>query len=703
MNDLGSSPLTPGEPAGLAGSMDDDIPIRQRPERFNNRELSWLDFNTRVLAQAEDPTMPLLERLKFLAIQTTNLDEFFQVRVAGLRDRFTAGSARRSSDGRSPNRQLNEIRERVVAQNERLANAYSVLRPLLHAEGVEILDYEDLALADRRALDEEFRDRMFPLITPLAVDPGHPFPYISNLSLSLGVVLRDPLHDQRRFARIKVPDDLGRFLELPEGERFVPIEQVIAAHLPDLFPGLEVTDHVAFRVTRNAGLDIDEEEANDLMSAVQTELRRRRFGSVCRVEIQGDRAPEFVRLLVRELDVDDRDVYSTSIPLGLEGLWAIHGVDRSDLRDPEFAPVIPTRLRGLQDESIFAVLKRGDVMMQHPYDSFNDSVQEFLWQAANDSKVRAIKMTLYRTSGDTEIVDALIHAAEEGKQVAVVVELKARFDEENNIRWARRLEQAGVHVAYGLVGLKVHSKTCLVVRDEAAGFRFYSHIGTGNYNSKTARIYEDLGVLTADPAIGSDLMHLFNSLTGYGRDVDYQRLIVAPQYLRQRLADLVRGEIAKGPDGCIVLKLNSLADSAMIDLLYDASAAGVQIDLIVRGICCLRPGVPGLSENIRVQSLVGRYLEHSRIYFFANGGADGGPIFLTGSADLMQRNLDRRVEVLLPIEDHEQKLRMAEILQLARTDDVLSWTLNADGAWTRVQTVEGLNLHEQLQEAAVPG
>ena len=623
------------------------------PERFLNRELSWLDFNERVLALAEDPAQPLLERAKFCAIFSSNLDEFFQVRVAGLKDQVEAGVQIPSPDGRSPAAQLADIRDRVevlVARQQRVL--HDQLIPALAAAGVELADWSDLERDDAKALAEEFHERMFPVLTPLAVDPSHPFPYISNLSLNLGVVVRRPDDGEERFARVKVPPVLPRFVPVPGGERFVPVDQVIAHHLDDLFPGMQIVSAHTFRVTRNADLTLEEDEADDLLLAVEMELRRRRFQKVVRLEVDAAIPRAVLELLLEELEVDDEDVYPLTTPLDLAGLWGLVGIDRPDLKHPGLVPSVEPRLFDVESDEggdVWSTIRRGDVLVHHPYVSFSSSVEAFIARAAADPHVRAIKMTLYRTSGDSPIIASLVRAAEEGTQVAALVELKARFDERANIGWARRLEEAGVHVVYGLVGLKTHAKVVLVVRDEADGLRRYCHVGTGNYNSRTARIYEDVGLFTADTAIGDDAIDLFNFLTGFGHEPHFGRLLVAPHELRPAMLRLIEGERRAGPGrGRIVMKMNSLVDPEVIDALYAASAGGVEIDLIVRGICCLVPSQPGLSENIRVRSLVGRYLEHSRLYHFANGEGDGRPAWYLGSADLMPRNLDRRVEVLAP-------------------------------------------------------
>ncbi len=678
-----------------------EIDVGPIVDRFLNRELSWLDFNSRVLAQAEDAHVPLLERLKFCAIYGSNLDEFFMVRVAGLADQVAAGITSAPPDGLSPLTQLAEIRTKVEAQVERLeAVQVEELFPLLHKEGIEILGWDELDADDRATVAQEFHDRVFPVLTPLAVDPGHPFPYISNLSLNVAVLVTEPETDHHRFARIKVPPSLPRFLALPGEHRYVPLEAVIIAHLDKLFPGMQLIGGWPFRVTRNADLTLDS-DADDLLEAVEMELRRRRFGQAIRLEVTEDIPPEAYGLLLRELDIDEDAVYRCHTLLDPTGYWQLVSIDRADLQVEGTPGITPARLRDLEDgRDLFSRIRRGDMLVQHPYDSFNASVTEFIRKAALDPKVLAIKITLYRTSGDSPIIDALIDAAERGKQVAALVELKARFDEENNIVWARRLEEAGVHVAYGLMGLKIHTKITLVVRDEKDGVRRYCHVGTGNYNPKTAKIYEDVGILTADPVVGADVTHLFNALTGYGRSVDYGKLLVAPTGIRSSFEQLIRAEMQAPPGaGHIVLKMNSLVDAGIIGLLYEASRAGVQIDLIVRGICCLLPGVPGLSDNIRVRSIVGRYLEHSRLYYFAHGAladfeldrppvtnADGRPDrFYIGSADLMPRNLDRRVEALVRVDDLENQRRLSEILVTCLDDTELAWEMQPDGHYVRIR------------------
>jgi len=673
--------------------------------RYLNRELSWLDFNARVLALGDDPEVPILERAKFLAIFSQNLDEFFQVRVAGLKEQVAAGLTATSPDGRTAAQQLLEVRDRVEELVDLQQRTFlDRVVPALAAVGIRLSGWDELDDDDLKFLVETFEERIFPVLTPLAVDPGHPFPYISNLSLNLAVTLRDPVSGESRFARVKVPDLLPRFVVMPDGERFVPLEQVIAAHLDQLFPGMEIESHDTFRVTRNADLTLEEEEADDLLAAVEIELRRRQFGRAVRLELAAGISDEVQAMLQRELDVAEEDTYRIAAPLDLGGLWAVHALDRPELKDPVYQRVTPARLDGDDERpEFFGVLREGDVLVHHPYDSFRTTVEEFIRQASVDPSVLAIKMTLYRTSGDSPIVRSLIRAAEQGKQVAVLVELKARFDESANIEWAKALETAGVHVVYGLVGLKVHTKTALVVRDEPEGIRRYCHVGTGNYNSKTATTYEDVGILTADPEVGSDLTQLFNYLTGFGRDVQYQRLLVSPQTTRHGLTKLIKREIKAAEAGHpahITLKMNSLVDQPMIEALYRASAAGVEVDLIIRGICCLVPGVPGMSERIRVRSIVGRYLEHSRIYRFANGDGIGAPRVLIGSADLMPRNLDRRVEALVPVLDPGLQARLDAILEINLADDVLAWLLGADGRWSHIEPRGELDTHVRLQQAA---
>jgi polyphosphate kinase len=686
-------------------------------QRFTNRELSRLDFGARLLDLSEDGGVPLLERIKFMAIFSDLLDELFQVRVAGLEDQVAAGVRTRSVDGLRPGEQLKVIRDRVeelVARQDRIF--LDRLVPALASAGVRLSDWSSLDDDDRSYLVDVFHRQIFPVLTPLAVDPGHPFPYISNLSLNLLVEVGDPGTGEQRIARVKVPPVLPRFVVMPDGERFVPLEQVIAAHLETLFPGMTIGEHDAFRVTRNADLAVEEDEADDLLVAVEMELRRRRFGSAVRLEIGSQAGRELRERLAAELDVPPDGVYAVDAPIDLSGLWAVYALDRPDLHEETWTPMTPPHLAtaGNEPMDLFSVLRERDVLVHHPYDSFATSVEAFVSQAADDPDVLGIKQTLYRTSGDSPIVASLIKAAESGKQVAAIVELKARFDEQANIGWARALEEAGVHVVYGLVGFKTHSKTVLVLRREEEGIRRYCHVGTGNYNSKTARVYEDLGLLTADPDIGADVGDLFNYLTGFSRHTGYRQILVSPVTLRRRVLEMIEEQAAAGPAGRIVMKMNGLTDPEMIDALYGASCAGVPIDLAVRGLCCLRPGIPELSETIRVRSVVGQFLEHSRIYGFGgtddnvpHEGAGGGgsrslPLtLLIGSADLMERNLDRRIEVLVPVRDPELQARLLEILELVFADDTNAWALGADRRWRRVPTRNGINSQRQLKDLAL--
>jgi polyphosphate kinase len=672
------------------------------PDRFLNRELSWLDFNARVLALAEDQGRPLLERAKFLAIFSSNLDEYFQVRVSGLQEQADLGMRKLSPDGLDAAETVRAIREQVRAQVERQTTIFTKdIAPALDEAGIHFPEWIELDADDRAAMRRTFEDRVYPVLTPLAVDPSHPFPYISNLSLNLAVVVRDPGTGEQRFARVKVPPALPRFVPLQDGERFVPLEQLIAAHLDRLFPGMEVIAHYPFRVTRDADFELDD-EAEDLLEAIETVLQRRtKFGSAVRLEIDQTMSDDVLEVLSHELEIPNGATVVVDGPIDLTGLWDVIALDRPDLEDEPWSPVTPAALAGSEDAppDLFRVLRGGDVLVHHPYDSFVTSVEAFVRQASRDPRVLAIKQTIYRT-GDAEstLVNSLVEAAREGKQVVALVELKARFDEQVNIERAHVLEEAGAHVVYGLVGLKTHTKILLVVRQEEDGsIRRYCHVGTGNYNAKTATLYEDLGLLTSDPAIGADLTELFNHLTGYSRPTQYRRLLVAPEALRDGLRDRVRAQAAKGRDGRIVLKMNSLVDAALIDELYAASGAGTSIDLIVRGICCLRPQVPGLSENIRVRSIIGRYLEHSRIYCF---GAAGHAEYLIGSADWMPRNLDRRVEALCAVTEPTLQARLEEILQVNLADDSLAWELRADGTWRKLDTVVGLQTHLRLRELA---
>ncbi len=672
--------------------------------RYLNREVSQLDFDQRVLAMAQDPMLPLLERVRFLAILGENLDQFFQVRVAGLKEQLLVPVAQTSPDGMTTGEQLRAIHSGVQAL---VTNAAQVLNweivPALKAAGISLVTANELEKGDRAFLAVEFRDRIFPVLTPLAVDPAHPFPYISHLSLNLAVMVSDPSHEQLRFARVKVPPLLPRFVALPAGGRYIPLEQVIALHLDTLFPGMEVVSHHPFRVTRDADLDLVDDEAADLLEAIQSELRRQqRKASVVRLEVDMSMSPEVLGLLVPELDLGPGDVYQIDGLLDLSDLWAIYALDRPDLKDSSWTPVTQRRLQGVDGKppDFFAILSEGDVLVHHPYDSFSTSAEAFIDQAAQDSQVLAIKQTLYRTSGPVSpIVRALIRAAESGKQVVALVELKARGDEQANIAWAQALEQVGVHVVYGVVGLKTHAKVTMVVRGEPEGIRRYVHVGTGNYNPKTAQIYEDVGMLSADVELGTDVSELFNYLTGYSRQRRFGRLMVAPVGLRSGVIRLIRAEAERPAMARIILKVNSLVDAEVVDALYEASQSGVDIDLIVRGPCSLRPGVRGLSERIRVRSIVGRFLEHSRIFRF---GPDGSDIqYFVGSADLMPRNLDRRVEAMVPVDDPSLQAQLGQILATNLQDDVLAWELHADGSWTKVPTVRGINAQQVFQELAL--
>ncbi|MBC2874979.1 MULTISPECIES: RNA degradosome polyphosphate kinase [Streptomyces] len=657
--------------------------------RFLDRERSWLAFNERVLELAEDPATPLLERANFLAIFASNLDEFFMVRVAGLKRRIATGVATRSASGLQPREVLELIWTRSRELMARHAACYQQdVAPELAERGIHLIRWAELTEKEQARLFTLFRRRIFPVLTPLAVDPAHPFPYISGLSLNLAVVVRNPVSGHEHFARVKVPPLLSRFLEASP-QRYVPLEDVIAAHLEELFPGMEVLGHHMFRVTRNEDLEVEEDDAENLLQALEKELMRRRFGPPVRLEVEESIDPYVLDLLVRELKISDAEVYPLPGPLDLTALFHIAALDRPELKYPTFVAGTHRDLAEVESATapdVFAALRERDVLLHHPYDSFSTSVQSFLEQAAADPDVLAIKQTLYRTSGDSPIVDALIDAAESGKQVLVLVEIKARFDEQANIKWARKLEEAGCHVVYGLVGLKTHCKLSLVVRQEGDTLRRYSHVGTGNYHPKTARLYEDLGLLTADPQVGADLSDLFNRLSGYSRRQTYRRLLVAPRSLRDGLVARITREVAHRRDGrpaSIRIKVNAMVDETVIDALYRASRAGVPVDVWVRGICALRPGVPGLSENIRVRSVLGRFLEHSRVFAFANGGE---PEVWLGSADMMHRNLDRRIETLVRVTDPAHRASLSRLLELGMSDRTASWHLGPDGGWTRHAT-----------------
>ena len=666
-------------------------------ERFLNRELSWLDFNDRVLSLASEPGIPLLERAKFCAICSINLDEFFQVRVAALKDQIAAGIDDPSPDGRSPAQQLVEIGERVDRLIERQESIFvDQLVPALSAAGVRIVSWAELDTNDRKAMSALYDERIFPVLTPLAVDPGHPFPYISNLALSIAANVADPETGERRFVRLKVPNVFPRLVALDEG-RYLPAEELIAAHLSTLFVGMIVEEWAVFRVTRNADLTLEDEEADDLLEAVEFELRRRRFNNPVRLEVQDGIGGEVLDLLVRELEIDPRNVSRHRAMLDLSCLMQLQSLERPDLKDRPWPPITAGRIAVAEetDRPIVSVVRDRALLLHHPYESYASSVEVFIAQVADDPRVQSIKMTLYRVGGDSAIIRSLIRAAERGVQVAVLVELKARFDEATNVQWAKQLERAGVHVVYGMVGLKTHCKVALVVRDDGDQLRRYTHVSTGNYNSRTARLYEDLGYITCDNDIGADATQLFNHLTGYSRSEEYRTLLVAPRDLRRQLLDLIEHEAGFGAEGHIVFKCNSIADRTMMDALYEASAAGTRINLIARGICCVRAGVPGLSETIEVRSLLGRYLEHSRIYRFAHGDDDGGPIHLIGSADLMPRNLDRRVEVLVPIVHPKHREWLDQALDFALADDIVRWELQPDNEWIRLGPTDAFDPNAQ--------
>lgn len=669
-------------------------PVTTLPLPYLNRELSWLDFNARVLAEALDERVPLLERLKFLAIFSTNLDEFYMVRVAGLRRKVAAGAMQYSPDPLSPSEQLDAIRARVT---ELLELRRTVLReqlwPALSAHGIRVVSMAELSAEEARTVSAFFESQVFPVLTPLAVDPGHPFPYISNLSLSLAVDISDPATGVEHFARVKVPRSLPRWVSIGRANTFVPLEEVIGANLEALFPGMTVARWHTFRITRYSDLDLGQiDQPEDLLETIEQQVFQRRFGEVVRLEVSRDMPASMRELLLEELGASETqavapllegDVHAVDDLMELGDLMSLCAIDAPELHDPPFKPMVPSALR--DGKNLFDAIRERDLLVHHPYESFSASVEAFLEAAAHDPQVLAIKLTLYRTSGDTAIVRALTEAAEQGKQVAVLIELQARFDEQNNISFARTMESYGIHVAYGLPGLKTHAKTALVVRRDADGIRRYVHIGTGNYNSQTAKLYTDLGLFTCNPQIGADLTDLFNSLTGMSRFKRYRKLLVAPGNLRERTRELIDRETAHaaaGRGGRIIAKMNALVDPEIIAALYRASQAGVEIDLIVRGICCLVPGIPGVSERIRVISIIGRFLEHSRVQYYANGGT---PEYYFGSADWMPRNLDRRVEAMAPVEDVQWHRRLQSLLETCLSDNRQSWELRPDGKYYRRQ------------------
>ena len=679
-------------------------------DRYLDREISWLAFNQRVLELAEDPNLFLLERVNFLSIFASNLDEFFMVRVAGLKRRIATGLAVQSSSGFQPAEVLTQISQEAHRLQQRHAHLFrDQIEPALRANGIRLVHWNELEEHEKSALHTYFQNQIFPVLTPLAVDPAHPFPYISGLSLNLAVVVRNIENETEHFARVKVPPLLPRFVRIPGNSslhdaRYVPLEEIIGEFLGQLFPGMQVMQHHAFRVTRNEDLDVDEDEGENLLVALEKELLRRRFGPPVRLEVANDINPEVLDLLMRELDITDEDVYHLPSPLDLTGLNEIAFMKRPELHYPPHPRITNRYLHAGEDEKIdiFSAIRQREILVHHPYESFTTSVVAFLQAAAADPNVLAIKQTLYRTSGDSPIVDALIDAAEAGKQVLALVEIKARFDEQANISWARKLEQAGVHVVYGIVGLKTHCKLALVIRQEGNALRRYCHIGTGNYNPKTARFYEDYGLLTSREAVGEDLTRLFNQLSGYASDASFKTLLVSPNGVRDGLIDYINREIEfkhQGKDARIRIKVNSLVDEKIIDALYLASQSGVDIEILVRGMCALKPGVAGLSETIKVRSVLGRYLEHSRAFTFAGGG---DPAVFIGSADMMHRNLDRRVEALVRLVQPDHIREINDLFDLAMSPESASWSLNSNGEWSRHQFGENgvrlIDVQDQLMK-----
>ena len=688
-------------PGDEPGAPQYDGPIED-PALYFNRELSWLDFNQRVLELAEGDEVPLLERVRFCSIYASNLDEFFMVRVAGLFDQLDAGIEARGPDGLTPREQIDAIQQRVLELDDRLCHCFGAnLRPALEERGIRIVTLDTATAEERREIDARFEHQVFPALTPLVIGLGRPFPYISNLSLSLGVLLRDEESGNEIIARVKVPKELlGRFLPLGDGgQTFVPLEEVIASNLEALFPGVEVIDHGYFRVTRDADFNVSD-EADDLLQAVQDELRARRFGEVVRLEVASDMNPKLRSQLVEALRLEDREVYDIEGLLDLADVAAIADLPgHAELRYSPWTPVTQPRLQGEDDHPVdmFAEIRQRDILVHHPYDSFNTSVERFVSQAVADPDVLAIKQTVYRTSDDSPLVPSLIRASERGKQAVCMVELKARFDEEANIQWAKSLEEAGVHVVYGIPGLKTHVKAILVARREGEEVREYVHVGTGNYNPKTARLYTDLGLFTADPDLGADVAEMFNFLTGYGRPSGYRKVLVAPTTMRDQIVEEIERTVEahrSGEECRIALKMNALVDARCIETLYEASQEGVRIDLNVRGICCLRPGVEGISENIRVRSILNRFLEHSRVYAFRRGEETR---VLMGSADLMPRNLDSRVELLAPVEDAALKAELLDVLERSLADNANAWELGPEGDWSRCRPDGELrNVQEEL-------
>jgi polyphosphate kinase len=682
------------------------ISVSDPREILVDRELSWLAFNQRVLELAEDKTTPLLERCRFLAIFSSNLDDFYMIRVASLKRKLETGITKTNTAGFTPSELMKELSAKTQELIDRKTKCFhDDVHLRLSKEGVNIVRWDELTEEERELATEIFNNQIFPVLTPLAIDPSHPFPYISGLSLNLAVVVKKPDTGNELFARVKVPSNLPRFVVTTTGDdrRYIPLEQVITANVSELFPGMEVLNVYTFRITRNADLELEEEESEDLLASMEQELLRRKFGPAVRLEIGEGMDPELLETLKEELSVKDEDISRYPEPLDLTGLNQIADIDRPDLKFPAFRNQVAWDLRDVEPDStdaFFEALKRREVILHHPYESFNSSVVRFVESAASDPKVLAIKQTLYRTSGDSPIVEALIEAAEAGKQVLAVIEIRARFDELANVRWARKLEDAGVHVVYGLVGFKTHAKLSLVVRQESGAIRRYVHMGTGNYNPKTARMYEDFGILSSDPVLGDDVNKLFNQLSGFAPQTSFERLLVAPRTLRSGLLERIQREIDNkkaGKPALIRMKLNSIMDEEFIDLLYKASAAGVEVELVVRGICAIRAGVPGLSENIRVISILGRFLEHSRIFHFANGGDNE---LWIGSADLMHRNLDRRVESMVKINQTDHKRMLMRALDSYFAPTTSSWHMNASGSWDRITTSSTgeqlVDLHQQV-------
>jgi polyphosphate kinase len=676
-------------------------------ERLIDRELSWLSFNERVLELAEDQSKPLLERCRFLAIFSSNLDDFYMIRVATLKRKLEAGVVKKNTAGFTPLELMAEVSKRTQELIERQTKCFHEdLFPKLSASGIEITPWEDLDAQEKDYINKLFTNKIFPVLTPLAVDPSHPFPYISGLSLNLAVLVKKPDTKEELFARVKVPASLPRFIETTEfgGTRFIALEQVIIANLHQLFPGMDIEDYYTFRLTRNADLELEEEESENLLESMEQELLRRKFGPPVRLEVASDINPDLLNRLKVELSIREEDISRYKEPLDLTGLNRIADLDRPELKFPPFRNQVVAELREIDlesNEEFFSAIKRNEILLHHPYDSFNSSVVRFLEAAATDPHVLAIKQTLYRTSGDSPIVNALIEAAEAGKQVLAVIEIRARFDEQANVRWARKLEDVGVHVVYGLVGFKTHAKLSLIVREEGAKVRRYSHVGTGNYNPKTARLYEDLGILSADDQLGEDLNILFNQLSGFAPQSSFNRLLVAPRTIRPQLLEKIDREIENkksGKHAFIRLKLNSLLDEEFVEALYRASIAGVEVDLVIRGICALLPGIPGVSENIRVRSVLGRFLEHSRIFHFANSGDD--EIYI-GSADLMERNLNRRVESLVRIKRKEHKDSLVKIFDSYIASTTAGWHLLPNGKWQKVDADPAGNKLQDLQAVMI--